>query len=695
VIPRPVDPAETVFGIDIRQLNWTGEMWQSLEEANPYFLKLGTPAAKACSDEAQTEMPYVRIDWFVFAASKPPLYHSMLAVPETDVGLEDMLRVKVQANIDQEQAIRAAFNRSGVSQNNRLIEWHKSPYGSYWKSYDFGGSAGRQNLFEYPLGPGSDSDHFQHDGGELIFTLPNGLQGYLLVDKAGNRIDQGPTSIVSDPKRPDKTVTNGVSCMSCHYTGVIPKKDEVGDAIRANRDAFKDADDILALYRESTELDAVFAEDAKRFAEALEKIGINSLSRSGEPISVMAQRFEQDADLSLVASEFGLAPQEFLDRSEKASKINRAFSALRVPGGTMKRDTVAAMFSEAAVELRLTREASLSSSSSPKTAATTARTPAASPRSSSRPSKTGGDQGQSTEVARFSNLGWGVDSIAFSPNGKLLAAGKTDRAILMFDLENKSQASSLEKLELLQSIKRCSFSANGSRLVAAGSSGQITIYSVSDAGMLKETGQFAGHSEEVTCLALSQDGKFAISGGQDKKARYWEVESGRELATLPALTGPVKAVHLSRNGRTAQVTDGAALVEFDVNKRDIKRQRALTQSWASGQAAAFSADGEFVAVGDSSNIRVWKTGTGQELPPLVSKEIQWSIAFTPDGSRLISGSAGKVNIWDVHKQQRLATQATAGTYYVQTLAVSADGKLFAAIPGSSGQDLQVFRMPSR
>jgi len=60
-------------------------------------------------------MPYVRIDWFVFAASRPPLYHSVLAVPASDRELEQMLRVNVAANIEQEQEIRAAFNRSGVS----------------------------------------------------------------------------------------------------------------------------------------------------------------------------------------------------------------------------------------------------------------------------------------------------------------------------------------------------------------------------------------------------------------------------------------------------------------------------------------------------------------------------------------------------------------------------------------------------
>ena len=160
VVPKPIDPAKTVFGIDMRDLHWNSEIWRSIEEANPYAIRLSTPATLACVEESQTEMPSVRVDWFVFAASKPPLYHTVLNLPESDSELERMLRVNVEANINQEQVIRAAFNRSGVSQNNRLIEWHKSPYGSYWKSYDFGGNVGRQNLFQFPLGPSTSAGFF-------------------------------------------------------------------------------------------------------------------------------------------------------------------------------------------------------------------------------------------------------------------------------------------------------------------------------------------------------------------------------------------------------------------------------------------------------------------------------------------------------------------------------------------------------
>jgi mono/diheme cytochrome c family protein len=687
VNPQAIDAARTVFRIDMRELNWSSEIWEAIEKSNPYFLAMSTPDALACNDATQTQMPYVRIDWFVFAASKPPLYHTVLQVPETDVELEQMLRVNVEANIEQEKAIRAAFNRSGVSQNNRLIEWHQSPYGSYWKSYDFGGSTGRQNLFEHPLGPGADGEAFRHDGGELIFTLPNGMQGYMLVDGNGKRIEQGPTNIVSDPKRGDRTVTNGVSCMSCHYTGVIPKTDEVGPVVRANPKAFANSADILALYRKPQELNEVLDEDTKRFAGALKQIGITSLSRSGESISAMSLRFQQEIDMPLVAAEFGLTQQEFNQRLESATATARALGPLRVPGGTIKRDVFVTVFGQAAVEFHLVTEAQQSTARFTRPAPALANVtslPSSAPRIS--------DANKPGEVARFNEMGWGIDSLAFSPAGNLLAAGKPDRAMLLFDVARRAQLQSIDKLEMLASVKSCAFTPSGTQLLAAGRSGHILIFDVSKEGFVKEAGQFPGHSGEVTCMSISGDGKFAVSGGHEKKLRYWEIATGQERAVFPGFEGSIKACYMAKNGRTAMATDGANLLQIDLLKREVTRQRKLSRS-SSGQAAAFSADGNFVAASDVYKIRIWNLNSTGEMPPLEDKETQWTLAFTPDGNRLLAGCRGKFNVWDFRKQRKVYSQATAGSGYIQSLAIAPDSKHVAAIPSSAGQDLQIFKLP--
>ena len=684
IIPTPLDEAETIYGIDIRKLHWDNSIWNSVEQANPYFLNSETEDALACAEKTQTKMPYVRIDWFVFAASKPPLYHSVLNLPETDAALENMLRVNVNANIEQETAIRAGFNRSGVSQNNRLIEWHKSPYGSYWKSYDFGGNTGQQNLFDYPMGPNGSSNSFRQDGGEIIFTLPNGLQGYLLVDEFGKRIDQGPTNIVSDPKQLDRTVTNGVSCMSCHYSGVIPKKDEVGVAVRANRDAFEAADNILALYRKSSVLDAVLDEDGQRFSAVMAELGITNISRSGESISAMAGRFQQDVDLNHVAAEFGLQTKEFLKRLDGTSRVARIFSALRIKGGTIKRDVFKETFGDAAVELRIAS----SHSNAGRAKRSPTQMPRSKPRRGSQSTTSSSAYGAIKKVAEFNDLGWGFNSVAVDPESRFLVGGHSGDLTVM-DIKNQSTVAKVEDMKILNRISAVRYSDNGAQLFVGGTSGQVLIFNVNRRGQLKPAGQFSGHSNDVTRIAVSADGKFALTGGDGKKVRYWNVASGKEITQLAGFEGKVKAVNISPDGKRIQATDGAVFLEYDLDKEEIIQQRPLTRSWAAGQAATISKDGSLVAAGDSYDIIVWETTTGKKIATLEDQEIQWSMTFSPDNKRLLSGGSGKINIWDFAVNQRTHAQPTGGSY-VKGIAMSADGKTFANT-ANTRQSMFVFR----
>ena len=90
-----------------------------------------------------TPLPYVRADWFTFTASQPPLYDTLLQLPDDFQGLTQKFNVDLEANIKNFVAQRAGFQKSGVSQNNRLIERHPISTGYFWTSYDFGGSKGR------------------------------------------------------------------------------------------------------------------------------------------------------------------------------------------------------------------------------------------------------------------------------------------------------------------------------------------------------------------------------------------------------------------------------------------------------------------------------------------------------------------------------------------------------------------------
>ena len=336
-VPRAIDPAGTVLRIDLRNYRWSAAVWQQVVGRYPYGLVSTSPVARAVYAATGCDMPYLRADWFVFAASRPPLYHDVLQLPRTDLELEKELRVDVATDVQEERVARAGFNGSGVSRNNRLIERHRSGYGAYWQSYDFAGNAGRRNLFAHPLGPGPDDTAFRHDGGEVIFNLPNGLQAYMLVDGKGNRIDEGPTKIVSIRNRHDPTVVNGVSCMFCHARGMIDKADQVRAHAEQNPSAFSEADAraVRALYRPAAEFTALMHEDAERFRKAAEATGAKP--GGTEPVAALAERFEAELDINTAAAELGLKPQVLVRGLGRLPGLAQRLGSLKTEGGTVQR----------------------------------------------------------------------------------------------------------------------------------------------------------------------------------------------------------------------------------------------------------------------------------------------------------------------------------------------------------------------
>ena len=159
--PQPIDSEETILYIDLRRYEWdVNNAWTQIETVYPYHIGFDAPAQtalKAQLGRLQTEMkcdiPSVHVDWFLATASLPPLYHDLLSLPLTDRELETRLEVDVARNITNAPGVRvwrAGFNNSGVSNNNRMVERHASQHGAYWKSYDFAGNVGTQNIFDPP-----------------------------------------------------------------------------------------------------------------------------------------------------------------------------------------------------------------------------------------------------------------------------------------------------------------------------------------------------------------------------------------------------------------------------------------------------------------------------------------------------------------------------------------------------------------
>ena len=345
--PQPIDPQQTIFYIDLRHYEWdVNDGWTQIEGVYPYHIAFDAPTETALREQLgrlQTEMscdvPSIYIDWFLATASLPPLYHDLLSLPLTDRELETRLEVDVVRNLLNAPGVRvrrAGFNDSGVSNNNRVVERHTSRYGAYWKSYDFAGSVGTQNIFTHPLA-------FTHDGGEVVFNLPNGLQGYYLANASGFRLDEAPINIVSNPAASDPTVRNGLSCMGCHTEGMKIFEDEVRPVIESNTNPAYDKAQALRLYVEQSKMDTLLGEDMDRYRVALTKTGgaVDDI----EPISRFHEVFQGPVDVAYAAAVVGLETEVFLNKIKENVGLQN-LGLLVLESGNMKRDTWTSSFGD-------------------------------------------------------------------------------------------------------------------------------------------------------------------------------------------------------------------------------------------------------------------------------------------------------------------------------------------------------------
>jgi len=348
VRPVPIEATRTVLRIDLRKLGWDKQPFRTVKNGkfvgnstiNIFDLALLEYPHGMISHKSETYLaivrdflshagqvrpiPYVRGDWFASVVTQPPLYEDFLQLPRTLKELETMLGVDSKANVDNFKAVRAGMVQSGVSRNNRVVERHETPNGYYWKSFDFKSSVGSQNILADPI-------NFDYDGGEMIFSLPNGLQGYYVTDAKGNRITEAPTAIVVDAHASDRTVRNGLSCMRCHDRGmktfadvVRPTFEKLGNASEAGMNV----DSILKLYPEQSKLDVLVKKDEDRFMNAMEQL--LGRPQEDEPLRPVSQRFlDQPLRLAEAGAELGLTETKKLKTALQSPQIiKEGFGAL-------------------------------------------------------------------------------------------------------------------------------------------------------------------------------------------------------------------------------------------------------------------------------------------------------------------------------------------------------------------------------
>lgn len=573
--PESVDADGSILRIDLRAYKWNASLWDRLVTAYPYRLQADAES-KALKGYTGTEFPALRADWFVATASRPPFYHDLLQLPTSDRALERLLQVDVAADIQEDNIMRAGFNDSGVSKNNRLLERHDAAYGVFWRSYDFANNSGRQNLFEHPLGPNTGATSFQPAGGEMIFQLPNGLQAYMLVDAKGQRIDKGPIEIVADPRRPDQKVETGISCMSCHARGLLPKADQLRGHVEKNAAVFGQqiVDTIRATHPRKAKFQAQIEEDNVRYLKALENFGVRDPDQ--EPINLVTLRFEATLDGPTAAGELGLKLDELASFLKANPDQARTFGALLVKGGTTQRSAFQEQFPELGRRL-LAFQATQATKSRLKI--------------------------EPAFVGHTAN----VNAIAFSPSGEFVASASDDRTIRIWSPINGKLAATFDSPAEVLAV---AFSADSKYVLSAGRDRVLRLW---DLQKRIEVRTFKGHTSSIRCVAFSPNGKWAISGGDDRTLRIWDVAKGEEKVALVGHTETVTSVVWSQDGK--KILSGsrdATLRWWDWSKE--KELFRLEGHAGPVLCVALSADGKTaLSGGNDKTVRLWSLPERKEL----------------------------------------------------------------------------------
>jgi mono/diheme cytochrome c family protein len=351
-VPQAVGPGKTVLRIDLRSFSWNEEIWQRIISAYPYGLIPRNLRGQVDQIHALSHatFPYIRVDWFISNASIPPLYHDILQLPDNVPDLERKLGVNSDQNVRQERAVRSGLRNSGVSVSNRAMERHPSLYGAYWKSFDYANNRGQKNLFADPV-------DLHPDGGEFVFHLPNGLNGYFISDAAGKRLDVAPIAIVRDKTNfIDPEVRTGRSCIGCHFQGYKGFVDEVEPIIRTQLKAHFDLEKAEALYKGQKVNEALLKRDTDQFIQALKAAGSPvPQSDREESVNQIAVLYGGDLSVAQAAADAYFSDvKEFQAQVARSSDLEKlGFGQLQGANGGIKRDLWEENFGGMAEALRL------------------------------------------------------------------------------------------------------------------------------------------------------------------------------------------------------------------------------------------------------------------------------------------------------------------------------------------------------
>jgi len=246
--------------------------------------------------------------------------------------------------------------------------------------------------------------------------------------------------------------------------------------------------------------------------------------------------------------------------------------------------------------------------------------------------------------------------------------------------------------ETFANVMSVAFSPDGTLLAAGMTNSEVRVWHVPDGKPLLAC---EGHANWVMSVAFSPDGRLLASGGSDQTVKLWDVHTGQCVSTLRGHTGWVRSIAFHPDGTLlASGSDDQTIQLWNLSTGQVFK--TLHDHSAYVVSVAFSPSGAWLATGSSDHtIKLWDVSTGQCVSILRGHTGRVrSVSFHPDGTLLASGSDDhSVRLWRVEERENRAgylrtLQGHSGPVWSVTF--SSDGRMLAS--GSYAQMIKLSKV---